>query len=218
MATPTVGDRALEEFTTTGTGTITLGGAVNGYRTLTAACGDGETVHYCITMPSDGSVYEVGEGTISSGTLSRDTIYASSNGDTLVSLASGTKRVAVVFTQNAFDQFMKTDAAQTMTAQLTLDETKITELEMPALDVDPANGSRQWKTLTGNSTFTESLENGQAVSLYIDDGSAYTITHPTITWLTDSGSAPTLKTSGFTGFVYFKMNSTLYGIRTTDGG
>jgi len=106
MALPTAGDRALEEFTTTGTGTITLGGAVSGYRTLTAACGDGNTVHYVIVDPSDGSVYEVGEGVVSSGTLTRATVYTSSNADSLVNLAAGTKRVTVTLTQNAYNQLL----------------------------------------------------------------------------------------------------------------
>ncbi len=75
--------------------------------------------------------------------------------------------------------------------------------------VDPANGTIQYKTLTANTTLTEALTTGQAVLLAIDDGTAYTITWPTITWV--PGSAPTLQTTGYTFILLFKIGSTLYG-------
>lgn len=87
---------------------------------------------------------------------------------------------------------------------------------MPALNIDPANGSIQTKTLTSNSTFTESLSSGQSVTLLIDDGSAYTITWPTIVWKTDSGAAPSLNTTGYTVIEVWKVSTTLYGARVGD--
>lgn len=110
------------------------------------------------------------------------------------------------------------NVAQVMTAQITFQETAVTEYNLTGTVVNPANGDVQYKTLASNTTFTESLENGQAVLLMIDDGTAYTLTHPTITWLTDSGSAPTLATTGYTGILYMQMAGTLYGMRVTDGG
>jgi hypothetical protein len=82
---------------------------------------------------------------------------------------------------------------------------------MPANAIDPANGLVQSKTLSSNSTFTDSLADGESVVLLIDDGSAYTITWPTITWLSGGGSAPTLQTSGNTVVHVFKVGATLYG-------
>lgn len=79
--------------------------------------------------------------------------------------------------------------------------------------ISPLNGSIQYKTLSANTTFTESLSSGQSVTLMIDDGSAYTVTWPTTTWKTDNGSAPTLNTTGYTVVVLWKINSTLYGAR-----
>ena len=79
--------------------------------------------------------------------------------------------------------------------------------------LDPANGTIQVKTLSANTTFTESLTTGQAVTLMIDDGSAYTVTWPTITWKTDGGVAPTLNTTGYTVVVLWKVGTTLYGAR-----
>jgi hypothetical protein len=76
-------------------------------------------------------------------------------------------------------------------------------------DIDPANGTIQYKTLSGNTTLTESLVDGEYVTLMIDDGTAYTITWPTTTWI--GGSAPTLSTSGYNVIELWKVNGTLYG-------
>ena len=84
-------DRVQETTTTTGTGTITLAGAVAGYRTFSAAEEVGDRVYYTIT---DGTDWEVGEGVLlTSSTLSRETVSSSSNAGALVSFAAGTKNV-----------------------------------------------------------------------------------------------------------------------------
>lgn len=75
--------------------------------------------------------------------------------------------------------------------------------------IDPANGTIQYKTLSANTTFTESLSDGEYVILMIDDGTAYTITWPTITWV--GGSAPTLETTGYNVINVWQVNGTLYG-------
>jgi len=77
--------------------------------------------------------------------------------------------------------------------------------------LDPANGTVQTKTLAANTTFTDALASGQSIIIGIDDGSAYTVTWPTITWTTNPASAPTLATSGYTWVVLWKVGSTLYG-------
>ena len=79
--------------------------------------------------------------------------------------------------------------------------------------IDPANGSIQTWTLTANSAPVDGLSSGEAITLMIDDGSAYAITWPTITWKTGGGLAPTLLTAGFTPVVLWKVGSTLYGAR-----
>jgi len=85
----------------------------------------------------------------------------------------------------------------------------------PALD--PDNGSIQTWTLSGNSTPTDSLSAGESVTLMIDDGTAYTITWPTMTWVNNAGSAPTLAASGYTVVVLWKVSTTLYGALVGDG-
>jgi hypothetical protein len=88
-------DRVQETTTTTGTGTITLAGAVSGFQSF-SAIGDGNTCYYAIV---GGSEWEVGLGTYtaSNTTLSRDTILESSNSGTVVSFSAGTKNVFVTY-------------------------------------------------------------------------------------------------------------------------
>ena len=69
-------DRVQETTTTTGTGTLTLGGAVTGYQTFSSAIGNGNTCYYAI---DGGSEWEVGLGTVGAGTLARNTVLESSN-------------------------------------------------------------------------------------------------------------------------------------------
>lgn len=77
--------------------------------------------------------------------------------------------------------------------------------------LNPANGTIQTKTLAASVTLTDSLADGQYILLAIDDGSAYTVTWPTITWTTTPASAPTLATTGYTWVLVWKVGSTLYG-------
>ena len=79
--------------------------------------------------------------------------------------------------------------------------------------LDPANGTIQTKTLSGNTTFTDSLSAGESMVLLLDAGASYTVTWPTITWVTSSGnSAPTLTAND--ALVFWKVGSTLYGAYT----
>ena len=90
-----VNDRVKETTTTTGTGTITLLGAVEDFEGFSAGIGDGNTTYYCIFHESDSyNEWEVGYGTFtaSGATLTR-TAITSSNGDALESFSAGTKSV-----------------------------------------------------------------------------------------------------------------------------
>jgi hypothetical protein len=84
----------------------------------------------------------------------------------------------------------------------------------PALN--PNNGTIQTWTLSGASTPTDSFVAGEAMTLMVDDGSAATITWPSVTWKTDGGVAPTLNTTGFTVVTLWKVDTTLYGARVGD--
>ena len=88
-------DRVRETTATTGTGTVTLAGAVSGYQSF-AAIGNGNTTYYCIAGQGTNE-WEVGIGTYTSAgtTLSRTTVLSSSNGGSLVPFSAGTKDVFV---------------------------------------------------------------------------------------------------------------------------
>lgn len=95
-------DRCMETSTTTGTGAITLAGAVTGYRTFTSALSLDRFFDYCIEAVDANGVptgdWEVGEGYLSgTTTLVRQVVTASSNANAVVNLAAGTKRVFVTF-------------------------------------------------------------------------------------------------------------------------
>ena len=83
--------------------------------------------------------------------------------------------------------------------------------------LDPSNGTIQVKTLSANTTLTDSLSAGEAITLMIDDGAANTITWPTMIWVNNAGSAPTLATSGYTVIALWKVSTTLYGALVGDG-
>ncbi len=77
--------------------------------------------------------------------------------------------------------------------------------------INPTNGTVQEWTLSGNSTPTDSLADGEFVELHIDDGTAYTITWTSVVdeWI--GGSAPTLDTAETTVIVLQKIGSNVIG-------
>jgi hypothetical protein len=86
-------DRTKETTTTTGTSTVTLGGAPTGFRTFSSVLAVGDSVDYCIEL---GSEWEIGTGVLaSSTTLTRDLVHVSSNSSNLVSFSAGTKNVFI---------------------------------------------------------------------------------------------------------------------------
>lgn len=96
-------DRCLETTTTTGTGNVTLAGAIAGYRTLSSGIVDLNLFFdYTIEAVDASGIptgdWESGQGYLTSSTvLVRSVVVASSNAGALVSLAAGTKRVFVTF-------------------------------------------------------------------------------------------------------------------------
>lgn len=86
-----------------------------------------------------------------------------------------------------------------------------TVYDLTGTELDPNNGTVQTKTISANTTFTDSLSAGESMSLHLTSASSYTITWPTITWITGTGdSAPTLTAADTV--VLFKISSTLYGV------
>ena len=93
-----------------------------------------------------------------------------------------------------------------------------------AFEIDPGNGSIQLITLGASRTpKATNFANGEAVTLMVDDGSAFTLTWTDATfggsgvvWKTDGGVAPTLNTTGYTVIVLWEVGGQVYGARVGD--
>jgi hypothetical protein len=89
-----INNRVREVTSTTGTGAVTLGGAVAGFQSFAAGIGNSNTTYYAISINTE-SEWEVGLGTLNSdsSTLTRTTVLESSNSDSAVDFAAGSKEV-----------------------------------------------------------------------------------------------------------------------------
>lgn len=89
-------DRVQETTTTTGTGNITLAGAVTNYRTFASVMANNDTCYYAI-VDSTNNAWETGLGTFVSATpaLARTTVLESSNAGAAVNFSVGTKNVFI---------------------------------------------------------------------------------------------------------------------------
>ena len=89
-----INDRVKETTTTTGTGAVAFGGAVTGFETFASGVGNSNTTYYAIVHQT-ANEFEVGLGTLDgdSSDLTRTTVISSSNSDSAVDFAAGTKDV-----------------------------------------------------------------------------------------------------------------------------
>lgn len=90
-------DRVRDTSTVEGVADIVLTGVpVTGHKSFNSAVGTGNSCYYCVDDMN--GTWEVGIGTYthSTLTLTRDTIYSSSDVDTQVSFGVGTKQVYLV--------------------------------------------------------------------------------------------------------------------------
>lgn len=178
-----VKDRVRETSTTTGTGTITLNGAVSNFQSF-SVIGNGNTTFYTITLDSAGE-WEVGIGTYTASgtTLSRDTVLESSNGGSLVPFSAGTKTVFVTYPaeksvadgKTNIIEVSSTDAALRIT-QLGTGNALVVEDESP--DSTPFVVNTDGRVITGAT---------QAYTNYLD-GFVGTARNPTVQFNGTSGS------------------------------
>lgn len=86
-----------------------------------------------------------------------------------------------------------------------------------AFEIDPANGSIQTITLGASRTPKgTNINNGQAVTLGVDDGTAYTLTWTDTTFGASGvkwcdSSSPSLGTTGYTWISLWKVGGQVYG-------
>lgn len=209
---------------TTGTGTITLGSAVASYVTFaTAGVQNGDTVTYAIV---DGNNREVGRGvyTSSGTTLTRATILESTNSNLAINLSGS----AEVFITAAAEDIANVGEANTFSATQTfsasvnisgaIKENVFTITDGASVDLNPANGTVQlWTLGASRSPTATNFLAGQSMTLMIDDGTSFSITWPSVTWVNNGKIAPTLATTGYTVVVLWKAGSVLYGALVGDG-
>ena len=127
---------------------------------------------------------------------------------TIVNPASNTSRVIVL--PDASGTLLTSVIAGTPTEQ-------VFTITGTSAVLEPDNGSIQIQTLTANTTYTDGFSAGQAITLMIDDGTASTVTWPTMTWVNNARAAPTLATTGYTVISLWKVGSTLYGALVGNG-
>jgi len=107
-------DRVLDSSTSTGTGAFVVSGTpAAGYRTFSAVLSVGDTCYYSIQGQTT-SEWEVGLGTYSSAnTITRTTVYSSSNSGSAVTFSAGTKNI---FLTAAASRSPQLDASGNITA------------------------------------------------------------------------------------------------------
>jgi hypothetical protein len=155
-----IADRVREQSTTTGTGTITLTGAVIGFQTFSSAIGNGNTTYYTISNPGT-TEWEVGVGTVSAGQLARTTILSSSNAGSLVIFTAGTKDVFVTYPA---EKSVNEDAAGVVTiASSVLTTTDINGGTIDGTTIgvsSPSTGA--FTTISASNVITSTVTTGTA--------------------------------------------------------
>jgi len=185
-----INDRVKETTTTTGTGAVSLGGAVTGFETFAAGIGNSNTVYYCIAH-QDQAEFEVGLGTLDgdSSDLTRTTVISSSNSDSAVDFSAGTK-----------DVFCTIPASK-----------------MLFKDANGTIGNFNAATITANTAFVPDASDGAALGtsslefsdLFLADGAVInfgddqdiTLTHTADTGLTTNGTFQATTITATTAFV-----------------
>lgn len=217
-------DRVKETTVTTGTGTLTLAGAVTGFRSFSSGIGANNTTYYAIASAT-GAEWEVGLGTVGAGgtTLARTTILASSNAGSVVTLSAGSKEVFVTYPagksviMDPTDVVVLTNDALTgiKTASFNSQTTIATTTGAITVDWTTAQNQKQTEP-TGTITYTFTAPPGPChLQLLIDsDGTstAQTFVWPgTVIWLGTTWAAVNNKKSvinfWYDGTSYYAVGS-----------
>ena len=164
-------------------------------------------------------------GNSTGNTLAKSTLTAGSG----ISITNGSGSITIAATASGD---VTLNGVQTLTNKTLTDpaiigtilEDVYTISDGAAFEVDPGNGSIQLITLGASRTpKATNFAAGEAVTLMVDDGSAYTLTWSDATWggsgvvwKTNAGAAPTLNTTGYTVITFWKVGTQVYGARVGD--
>ena len=199
-----VGDRIQETTTTTGTGTITLLGAVTQFQSFAAGVGNGNSTYYTIADQS-GVNWEEGIGTYttSGSTLTR-TVLASSNAGALVNFPAGTKNVFCSYPAEA----------------AVLAAPYAYPTVSPTLNLDFANSKQLDPRVTFSRLSTATYYDGQTTAMAEQNLLLYSNTSSNTAWVATNGTVasgvtdPAGTTTAFS-FTATGANATLYQTLTT---
>jgi hypothetical protein len=195
-----VADRVKEVTTTTGTGTYTLGGAVDGFQAFSAVTVDTDTVYYAITDDTD---WEVGIGTIggTQTTLARTTILSSSNSGSAVNWGAGTKNIFLTYPAEKAvyeDASGNVDVPNNLTVGGTVDGVDITDTEFTTANAAlPKAGGTMTGNLVLNADPTASLQ--AATKQYVDTIAAAGIHYHTPARVEAPANLPSTYDNGTSG-------------------
>jgi len=206
-----------------GTGVATLTGIVKGNGASAFSAATAGTDY--LAPPSGTAILKANSGgALANATAGTDylappsgtAILKANSGGALANATAGTDYVTPTGTETLTNKTL-TDP----TIIGTIIEDVFTITDGAAFEIDPGNGSIQLITLGASRTpKATNFANGEAITLMVDDGTAYALTWTDATfggsgvvWETDSGSAPTLATTGYTTIVLWKVGGQVYGAR-----
>ena len=152
-------DRVLDTSTSVGTGAMIVSGtAPTGYVTFSAVMSVGDTCYYCIQSTSFGE-WEIGIGTYSSAnTLTRTTVFTSSNSNTSVTFSAGNKNVFITYVAEKIPPRVLASTANSATPTLNTDSYDMMVITGQSVAITsfttnltgtPVNGQKLWISITG---------------------------------------------------------------------
>lgn len=216
--TITIYDRVQETTITSGTGSVTLQGAVAGYLSFTATVGISNQTYYGIVDDVD-HVWEIGIGTlVDDTTLSRTTVIASSSGSSKINFAGNQSSV---FLDVPAEKRIQIDSPNIGTINITdffgdsISVNTVDTHDVAAVNVNTANDSANTIGQTGQTTFYGDGSNLTGISPTLQDvatagDTAYGIN---VTNINTSGTGEnTIGTTGQTTF--YGDGSNLTGLGT----
>ena len=196
LATETYTGTVTSVGLTAGTGISVSGGPVTSSGSITVTN----------TAPDQTVVLTQGSNVTITGTYPNFTIAAT---DTNTTYTAGT---GLDLTGTAFSvaaPTMRTDTAQTMTAQLTVKEvaeTTATTTTTASFTADPTDGTMHVNTYAGGVTINAAnFSNGQSVTILCTAATTATA-GASVNWVTSDGAAPTISGSNNV-FVLWKQNN-----------
>jgi hypothetical protein len=172
----------------------------------TSLANDNNTIIGSITgTAADNGVIRIGAGTT-------ERIYVDTNGTVSGATFKNANWTLPTADANVSGYVLISDAAGTLSwgqATSATEDTVYTVVNASPTVIIPASGGIQQLTLTANRTLSYTFTSGESCLLMVNDGSNYSITWPTTSWI--GGSAPTLSTSNWTVISLWKDASTVYG-------